>query len=462
LLLPLTATMGVKRRVSNSDGVGDVFVWGSNETGVLGLTTKAKQRKRPFPVALIDNTSPSGYDRLLPKCSHIAAGGVHSVAVTPTGSLYTWGVGDEGQLSRPVSQEDIEGHAKPVRVVMPTDAGAVVRIAASDAATFALDCEGVLYASGVFKDDSEYGLVPEEPGVRSKAMRRFFANEKTRVTEIAAGNAHVAFLAETVSRKGGKQAGKLEVYTAGTGARGQLGTVGERLGSRGGSDIKTQLTPRAVRLPKTAGAPVAVFAGGWHTFALTATGEVIGFGLNNWGQLGVPLAESKGHRTIHRTCAYQPLVIESLLNKGIVQMACGDHHTLALARSGEVFSFGRFVYGRLGRPVDVGIELRAGDAACPEPALVRFPATAGSIVRVAAGMSHSAAVDDKGTLFVWGSGDGYMLGRGDDEDDAETPVAVATTEAYAKHWDPAVQKVTEVTIGGMHVMVIARPGYEAS
>ena len=174
--------MAPERRVTNSDGVGDVFVWGSNDTGVLGLTTAATRRKRPFPVALLDKTSPDGYRRLLPKCSHVAAGGVHSVAVTPDGALFTWGAGDEGQLARPVSREDLEGAAIPARVAMPRGAGAVVRVAASDAATFALDGNGVVYASGVFKDESELGLVPDQPETRVAAMAPFFAPEAAQTS----------------------------------------------------------------------------------------------------------------------------------------------------------------------------------------------------------------------------------------------------------------------------------------
>ena len=141
----------------------------------------------------------------------------------------------------------------------------------------------------------------------------------------------------------------------------------------------------------------------------------------------------------------------------VAAVACGQHHSLALTADGEVLSFGRYAYGRLGRAMDPSADACNGDAACPTPARVSFPARI-RIVRVAAGMSHSACVDDKGTLFVFGSGDGYMLGRGDDEDDAATPVAVGTTEAYKKHWDPAVHKVSQVTLGGMHVMAIVRPG----
>jgi regulator of chromosome condensation len=434
----------------NIDGVGDVFVWGSNDNGVLGLITNARQRKRPFPVALLDSTIDSGYHRLLPKCSQIATKGLHSVAVTPDGVLHTWGVGDEGQLARPISPDHEEDHpGRPAPVTMPKGAGPVVRVAASDGASFAVDENGNVYAAGVFKDDSELGLVPANPGARVWQMTPLsLPKSNTRVTEISAGNAHCVMLAE-VGAASGKQTTRHEVYTVGTGGRGQLGRIGERVGARGGADTKTQLTPCLVRMPRGAGAPVAVFAGGWHTFVLTETDQVYGFGLNNWGQLGLPVS--------HGPCVYKPTLIAALSGNGIVQLACGEHHTLALTKEGYVLSFGRYVYGRLGRVA--GVELHQGDAACPTPMQVMIGNNSGTkIVTVAAGVAQSAAVDENGKLFVWGSGDGYMLGRGNDEDDAETPVAVLSTDAYT-HWDPETMKVTQVAMGGMHCVALAKPGY---
>ena len=70
---------------------GDAYVWGDNTCQVLGLTTNVSARKRPFPVAKINNKHPSGYTRLLPKCQIVVAGGLHSVAVTVEGDIYTWG-----------------------------------------------------------------------------------------------------------------------------------------------------------------------------------------------------------------------------------------------------------------------------------------------------------------------------------------------------------------------------------
>ena len=134
---------------------GDVMVWGDNTCQVLGISTRASGRKRPFPVALIDKTAPSGLKRLLPKCKQVVASGVHTVAVTVDGDLYSWGVNDEGQLGRRIPDGDDEAPAVPGLVSLGEGAGKVTSAAATDAATFALTEEGTLYGTGVFKDDGE-------------------------------------------------------------------------------------------------------------------------------------------------------------------------------------------------------------------------------------------------------------------------------------------------------------------
>lgn len=134
---------------------GDVMVWGDNTCMVLGISTRASGRKRPFPVALIDKAAPSGLKRLLPKCKQVVASGVHTVAVTVDGDLYSWGVNDEGQLGRRIQDGDDEAPAVPGLVSLGEDAGKVTSAAATDAATFALTEGGTLYGTGVFKDDGE-------------------------------------------------------------------------------------------------------------------------------------------------------------------------------------------------------------------------------------------------------------------------------------------------------------------
>ncbi|KAM4618335.1 RCC1 domain-containing protein 1 [Polymixia lowei] len=105
---------------------GDLYVWGWNESGQLGLPSQAlskEQRKRsqqPAPSLQDASTVPSeeaqeeekhkevfisiqAFPALLditPSCevSKVSCGSRHTAAVTPTGDLYTWGWGEYGQL----------------------------------------------------------------------------------------------------------------------------------------------------------------------------------------------------------------------------------------------------------------------------------------------------------------------------------------------------------------------------
>ena len=159
---------------SSGAPVGDVMTWGDNTCMVLGLTTRATGRKRPFPVALLNKSAPSGYTRILPRCVAAVASGVHSVAVSERGELWTWGVNDEGQLGRPIPRDDDEAPAVPGKVEVRGDlvgraiakasARARRRRRATDAATFALLAGGVVVGCGVFKDDAELGFSPLNRG----------------------------------------------------------------------------------------------------------------------------------------------------------------------------------------------------------------------------------------------------------------------------------------------------------
>ncbi|XP_034032716.1 RCC1 domain-containing protein 1 isoform X2 [Thalassophryne amazonica] len=100
---------------------GDLYVWGWNESGQLGLPShalrKAKQRSGEQTVALSqDASTPPEEDKyedvfisiqpfpalvdISPSCeiSTVSCGSRHTAAVTTTGDLYTWGWGDYGQL----------------------------------------------------------------------------------------------------------------------------------------------------------------------------------------------------------------------------------------------------------------------------------------------------------------------------------------------------------------------------
>jgi len=64
---------------------GEVYAWGDNDDGQLGLGDR-EERLTPTKV------------EGLPKVKAIAAGGAHSLALTESGEVYAWGWNREGQL----------------------------------------------------------------------------------------------------------------------------------------------------------------------------------------------------------------------------------------------------------------------------------------------------------------------------------------------------------------------------
>ena len=92
----------------------------------------------------------------------------------------------------------------------------------------------------------------------------------------------------------------------------------------------------------------------------------------------------------------------------IVAIAAGDYHTLAVDATGRVWAWGKNGYGQLGSAVGTGTPL-----ATDMPTLV--PGVAG-IVAVAAGAEHSVALKSDGTVWTWGRHTTGQLGNGETTD----------------------------------------------
>jgi alpha-tubulin suppressor-like RCC1 family protein len=129
---------------------------------------------------------------------------------------------------------------------------------------------------------------------------------------------------------------------------------------------------------------------------------VMACGANCCGQLG--LGSLQPSRV--------PQVVAALAGREIVSIACGSEHSVAAARGGEVWAWGRNIHGQLGnmvhpfhvRPPDYPRELL--------PVLMVFqPAVAGVEVRqVACGRDHTVVLFEDGRL--WGCGHNFKFQLG--------------------------------------------------
>ncbi|OVA01062.1 Regulator of chromosome condensation [Macleaya cordata] len=85
--------------------------------------------------------------------------------------------------------------------------------------------------------------------------------------------------------------------------------------------------------------------------------------------------------------------VPSIQDVRISQIACGGYHSLALTDEGKVLSWGHGGHGQLGhssiknQKVPVLVEALAGE----------------NVVYISCGGSSSAAVTDKGKLYMWGN-----------------------------------------------------------
>nr|XP_056711168.1 E3 ISG15--protein ligase HERC5-like [Euleptes europaea] len=151
------------------------------------------------------------------------------------------------------------------------------------------------------------------------------------------------------------------------------------------------------------------------------------------------ILSSEGKLSEHGLVKSEPRLLKELGNKQIIQIACGDHHSMALSKGGELFSWGQNEHGQLG----LGREI----SAAREPQLVQ--ALEGiPLAKIAAGGSHSMAVSLSGSVYSWGKNTFGQLGLGHTED-RNSPTYVNALEH---------KKTVFISCGGEHTAVLSKDG----
>lgn len=392
-------------------GVRYQVAFGNDSCGELGLGKIGITRKLPTEVPIKK------------PIKQVVCGPMHTLSLTEDGEVYSYGCNDEGALGR-VTDGDETLEATPT--VVPIDSK-VIKVTAGDSHSAVLTDESEIYVWGNFRDEhGSVGLTPSCDGQASYKPIQLLPD--TKFQDIASGSNHMLLLDNDGI-----------VYSFGVGAQGQLGRLKpDEIGDTGNPNPITAenrqlyLTPHKVSLkdvdPQRPFVCDAVYAGNFSSFATNTDkkkNRLAGWGLNNYFQLGY-----KGQKG--QLVQYLPRRSTFTCSTSMIGVACGQHHTLFLTKTGRVYAAGRHEYGMLG----LG---KVDKEVCPAKAVD----TLRSIVNISAGINTSFAVNDEGKLYSWGMG-GVNLGLANDED-LKVPTEVKSLDG---------KKVVSVAAGGSFTSVV--------
>jgi alpha-tubulin suppressor-like RCC1 family protein len=178
----------------------------------------------------------------------------------------------------------------------------------------------------------------------------------------------------------------------GSNAVGELG-VGE-----GPESCGYPCSTHPVAVPGLSGV-TAIAAGGYHSLAALSNGTVMAWGLDDHGQLGSEPAPETCvlGETTSFPCSRKPIAVPALT--GVIAVAGGYHHSLALLSNGKVMAWGENTTGELGNGTTT-------DSAVP----VEVTGLS-NVVAISAGYAESMAVLANGTVMAWGGNGHGQLGQ---------------------------------------------------
>ncbi|GMH45717.1 hypothetical protein BSKO_13680 [Bryopsis sp. KO-2023] len=259
------------------DQAGKVYAWGGNEYVQCGVDADTRDIMTPVPCV----------PQL--RVKQVACGGMHSLALTYDGDVYTWGE-RWGEFSLKIER-------KPKKV---EGAQGIAQIACGAFHNLALTREGRVITWGT----NDYGQLGNGGTTYRTSPDKVVDLDDVQISDISAGGWHSLALC----REGG-------VYVWGRGEYGRLG-LGDVTGS-------SRLRPQKV-LALEGHRIVQGSAGGTHTAVLTDTGRVFIWGRGSFGRMGNGSLKTKHSPT------------EVILPGGhsrwrVISISAGGRHTCCLA-----------------------------------------------------------------------------------------------------------------------------------
>lgn len=367
---------------------GTVWAWGDNNFGQFGNGTLTS--------SLVPVQVPG-----LAGVAEVDAGSWHALARRNDGTVWTWG--DSPADSTTTVPPDLV----PVQVPFLTG---VVAIAADSAHNLAIAGDRSVWAwghnyDGCFGDGSPFVAPTPVLNQRVPTPAAALSSGEMHGLALVSGSV-VAFGGNAQGQLGAAVPLGISPVTvpgiagatkAAAGGRHSLAVLGDGTvrawGSNSGGQLGNGTTTSSSSPVPVSGltSVIAVSGGSEHSLAVRSNGAIWGFGRNNYGQLGTG------------TTSANPVTIPALSQSlgGFVAVSAGGTHSLGLMANGGVSSAGRNNYGQLGYSTSGGNGTVFGQIG-----------GLNGMIAIAAGSEHSLAVRNDGRVYAWGYNNNGQLGTG--------------------------------------------------
>ena len=187
-----------------------------------------------------------------------------------------------------------------------------------------------------------------------------------------------------------------------------------------------------------------IAVGSWHSFAVSTSGTVFGWGRNDHGQLGLG-------DLVHRT---SPCLLKSLRTQDVRFVCAGKYHSAALTSQGRIFLFGLNSSGQLGHGSSAADD-KSSKFVSPQQV---FELMGSDVSQVACGDFHTLAyVPSSGITYGFGSNKYGQLGFSSENELQLLPHRLQypweTSQEFGTENGPIY--VQQITAGGNESIILA-------
>ncbi|XP_047486162.1 probable E3 ubiquitin-protein ligase HERC4 isoform X1 [Penaeus chinensis] len=206
---------------------GELYAWGSNLSGQLGLGHREGPQKDPILIKAL----------LGVPLVHITAGGQHSAALTQAGFLLTWGSNKYGQLGFSANKDDLYCNVPTPVPNLATYSEPLRYVSVGEGHTAVLDAHGKLFTFGY----GRYGQLGHGNCDDLSVPRTVLDLCGSKVSQVACGRCHTLVY---IPSQG-------QLYAFGQGMSGQLGIKTPQNRNLPQVVVGPWLSPRGVSLLDT-------------------------------------------------------------------------------------------------------------------------------------------------------------------------------------------------------------------